>query len=162
LTDLISQALERLMEMRDQEGKALAEELLGQCDQVSRSLAAVQARAPEVIKDYQQRLTDRVAELVNEARVEIDADTLAREVAIFAERSDITEEITRLNGHVDQFRQAAEAAQPAGRKLEFIAQEMLREANTIASKANDSEIAQQVVIMKTAIDRLKEQVANVE
>jgi uncharacterized protein (TIGR00255 family) len=162
LTSLISQAIDRLVEMRDREGETLAQELGGQCDEVSAGVAAVSERAPKVVQDYQKRLADRVAELVNAARVQIDSDTLAREVAIFAERSDITEEVTRLTGHVAQFREAAQKARPAGRKLEFIAQEMLREANTIASKANDPEIAQQVVIMKTAIDRIKEQVANVE
>ena len=162
LMDLASQALDQLVQMRDQEGKALSDELLGQCDEVSTGLEVVRQRAGRVVKDYQQRLADRVSELVNEARVQIDSDTLAREVAIFAERSDIAEEIARLTGHIDQFRKAAEGSVPAGRKLEFIAQEMLREANTIASKANDPEIAQTVVAMKTAIDRIKEQVANVE
>jgi uncharacterized protein (TIGR00255 family) len=83
-------------------------------------------------------------------------------VAIFAERSDINEEISRLTGHVEQFRAAMDSDEPAGRKLDFIAQEMLREANTIASKANDSEIARAAVEMKTAIDRIKEQVQNAE
>ena len=92
----------------------------------------------------------------------VDPEHLAREVAIFAERCDIAEEIARLRVHVEQFRSAVASPEPAGRKLDFIAQEMLREANTIASKANDSRIAQAVVEIKTAVDRIKEQVQNVE
>ena len=162
LMDLISQAIDGLIEMRGEEGEALSDELLGQCDIVEQNISAVARKAPEVVKDYQQRLASRVAELTNAGRVNIDADLLGREVAIFAERCDITEEISRLNGHINQFRKTAHAAGPLGRKLEFIAQEMLREANTIASKANDAEIAQAVVEMKTAVDRIKEQAANVE
>ena len=94
--------------------------------------------------------------------MEIDQDQLAREVAIFADRSDVAEEISRLTHHVEQFRRTVEAAGPTGRKLDFIAQEMLREANTIASKANSSEVVSTVVEIKTAIDRIKEQVQNVE
>jgi uncharacterized protein (TIGR00255 family) len=103
-----------------------------------------------------------VAELTAEAKVRLDEETLAREVAIFADRSDIAEEVSRLGAHLEQFAQACRAEQPAGRKLDFIAQEMLREANTIGSKASDARIAQAVVEMKTAIDRIKEQAANVE
>ena len=87
---------------------------------------------------------------------------LAREVAIFAERSDVAEEISRLTSHVEQLLKSIDSSEPSGRKLDFIAQEMLREANTIGSKASDSTIAMAVVEMKTAIDRIKEQVQNVE
>jgi uncharacterized protein (TIGR00255 family) len=162
LIGLIGQALDQLIEMRRQEGRAVKAELLAQCDVVQANLAAVRQRAPEVVKDYHAKLQSRVSELMNAGRAGIDAEALAREVAVFAERCDITEEIARLAGHLAQFRQAMDSAEPAGRKLDFIAQEMLREANTIASKANDAEIPRAVVEIKTAVDRIKEQAANVE
>ncbi len=160
--ELVQKALAELLKMRCSEGEALGAELLNQCEVVESNLAAIQARSGEVVKDYHTRLAARVQELVNAGRVNIDADDLAREVAIFAERCDINEEISRLTAHLQQFRQAVDSAEPAGRKLDFIAQEMLREANTIASKANDAEIGRTIVEVKTAVDRIKEQVANVE
>jgi uncharacterized protein (TIGR00255 family) len=115
-----------------------------------------------VIQEYHERLSARVKQLTEQARLQIDQEALGREVAIFAERSDIAEEISRLTGHVEQFRQTVDAPEPSGRKLDFIAQEMLREANTIASKAGDTDIGRAVVDIKTAIDRIKEQVQNAE
>ncbi|RPI63903.1 MAG: YicC family protein [Planctomycetaceae bacterium] len=162
LTALINQALDALLEMRLAEGQLLKKDLLDQCEIIDRSLLAVGTRAPQVIKEYHGRLATRVAELTASAKIEMDQDTLAREVAIYAEKCDIAEEIARLSGHVKHFRLAMASPEPAGRKLDFIAQEMLREANTIGSKANDVEIAHAVVDMKTAIDRIKEQVQNAE
>ncbi len=162
LMALIAQTLDQLIDMRCKEGQAVTADLLAQCKVIEQNLATIEPRAGDVIKEYHQRLTARVAELVEAQRITIDAESLAREVAIYAERCDIAEEISRLRGHLDQFRAATELTEPAGRKLDFIAQEMLREGNTIGSKANDSEIAQAVVEIKTAIDRIKEQAANVE
>jgi len=162
LMELITEALENLVQMRLHEGQALKDDLLANCDVVEANLATVQERSPKVVQDYQERLASRIQELTNAGRAEIDADALAREVAIFAERSDVAEEAARLTAHLAQFRETAHASGPAGRKLDFIAQEMLREANTIASKANDAEIARAVVEIKTAIDRIKEQLANAE
>lgn len=159
---LICEALDGLIEMRQREGQALVADLLAQCDVVEENLSTVVKRAPEVLNDYHQRLASRAEELANAGRANIDADVLAREVAIFADRCDLAEEVSRLGEHLKQFRLATETVGPAGRKLDFIAQEMLREANTIASKANDAEIARCVVEIKTAIDRVKEQAANVE
>jgi len=162
LLELVAQAVEALAAMRLKEGDNLKADLLGNCDEVERNLAAVAEIAPRVIVDYHDRLATRVGELTRAGKVKIDEDLLAREVAIFADRCDIAEEMTRLRAHVEQFRQTADLPEPAGRKLDFIAQEMLREANTIASKANSAEIGRHVVDIKTAIDRLKEQVQNVE
>lgn len=162
LEKLVRKAIESLLEMRRHEGKALRAELLSYCDSIERELAGIATRSPDVVKEYHERLRGRVQELTEAARVNIDADTLAREVAIYAERCDIAEEIARLGGHLKQFRGAVDSPEPAGRKLDFIAQEMLREANTIASKSNDVAIAQAVVEIKTAIDRIKEQSANAE
>ncbi len=162
LLDLIERAIDSLLEMRRTEGKALTEDLRGNLTVIEENLSTVIAAAPRVVVDYHQRLSDRVQELLNVGNVKIDEENLAREVAIFAERCDIAEEISRLRGHLEQFDEAIGADGPAGRKLDFIAQEMLREANTIGSKANDGEITRAVVEIKTAIDRLKEQVQNAE
>ena len=160
--EFIEQVLDSLLDMRVSEGKVLEAELLGRCQDISANLNIIARRAPGVLTEYRDRLASRVEELIGSGRISVDEDIIAREVAIFAERSDIAEEINRLEGHLNQFRQAAELPKPSGRKLDFIAQEMLREANTIASKSNDSQIAQGVVEIKTAVDRIKEQAANVE
>jgi len=162
LLELVAQAVEALAAMRVKEGGNLKADLLVNCDEVERNLAAVAEIAPRIVVDYQDRLAARVGELTRAGKVKIDEDLLAREVAIFADRCDIAEEMTRLRAHLEQFRQTADLPEPAGRKLDFIAQEMLREANTIASKANNAEIGRHVVNIKTAIDRIKEQVQNVE
>ncbi|MBS3734652.1 MAG: YicC family protein [Phycisphaerae bacterium] len=160
--ELIDGALEALLAMRAAEGTALRDDLLGQCDRIIELLEAIRTRAPNVVAEYHQRLQSRVSELTASVGVAVDAESLAREVAVFADRCDIAEELSRLSGHVEQFREATDSDEPCGRKCEFIAQEMLREANTIASKSNDAEIAKAVVDIKTAIDRLKEQTQNVE
>ena len=162
LEALIGLALDDLIAMREREGQAVGADLLSNCDAIGKSLAVVSDRAPGVLVDYRQRLTARVAELTHTGEVSADPDRIAREVAIFAERCDVAEEISRLTGHVAQFRAAMEDDEPSGRKLDFIAQEMLREANTIASKANDAEMGRAVVEIKTAVDRIKEQVQNLE
>jgi uncharacterized protein (TIGR00255 family) len=162
LMRLVEQALGDLIEMRLREGQAMKADLLANCRAIAGNLEEAARQAPQVVLDYQQRLSARVRELTAAGNIDIDQDDLAREVAIFAERCDIAEEVARLRAHLQQFQQAMESPEPAGRKLDFIAQEMLREANTIGSKANDTKIALAVVEMKTAIDRLKEQVQNVE
>jgi uncharacterized protein (TIGR00255 family) len=161
LMDLIAQAIESLCQMRNREGKVVQDDLLEQCAQVETNLGLIGQRSPLVVKDYHKRLCERVEALIGAARLDLDEDHLAREVAVFADRCDINEEISRQNGHIEQFRDTCNSDEPVGRKLDFIAQEMLREANTIASKANDTEIARAVVDMKTAVDRIKEQVQNV-
>ncbi len=162
LMSLIGQAIDAAVAVREAEGETIKADLLANCKIIEDFLAAVSERAPEVVEVYRQRLTARVNELMEQGRAEIDADVLAREVAIFAERSDVAEELSRLGCHVEQFCSVMDASAPAGRKLDFIAQEMLREANTIASKGYDTTIVQAAVEMKVAIDRIKEQVQNVE
>ncbi len=155
-------AVEALVRMRTTEGRALAEDLRRQADSVRQHVERVRDRAPNVAEDHRRRLAARVAALVSESGAALAEDAILREVAIFAERSDISEEITRLKSHVEQFLECLVSGERSGRKLEFIAQEMHREANTIASKASDVEIGRHVIEMKGAIDRIKEQVANVE
>jgi len=159
---LTEQALERLGEMRRAEGRALRGDLLGQCARIRALAAEIGERAPAVVMEYQQKLRDRVAQLVRDAKLDIDKDSLVREVAVYADRSDINEEITRLTSHLEQFSKFCDSPELAGRKLDFLTQEMLREANTMGSKSNDAFIAARVVEIKGSIDRLKEQVQNVE
>lgn len=162
LMDVIDQALKLMLEMRKQEGLTLREDLLKNCQVIRQHLQIVAGRAPDVVREYHARLASRVAELMHAGQIQLDQEQLAREVAIFAERCDVAEEIARLGAHLDQFIAAVDSPEPAGRKLDFIAQEMLREANTIGSKSSDSDIAKAVVEIKTAIDRIKEQAANAE
>ena len=162
LRDLTGRALDQVLEMRAREGRALADDLLAQCEQIERRVAAVAERAPAVVEQYRERLTGRIKAMLQQDDVRLDPDALVREVAIFTERSDINEELSRLGSHLTQFRGAVESGKGVGKKLEFIGQEMLREANTIASKANDAEIAIHTVEIKSAVDRIKEQVQNVE
>jgi uncharacterized protein (TIGR00255 family) len=162
LQTLTEQAIERLLTMRQNEGRALRDDLLKHLDKVRGHIEAVRARSPEVVKLYQARLRQRVDALLAGAQLALDKDLLAREVAIYADRCDINEELSRLSSHIDQFTELCDSKELAGRKLDFLTQEMLREANTIGSKAGDSEISRQIVEIKALIDRLKEQVQNVE
>ncbi|RIK88179.1 MAG: YicC family protein [Planctomycetota bacterium] len=155
-------ALDAMTEMRLAEGTALGEDLRRQCDVVDASLQKIAARSPLVVDGYRHRLQDRVAEALAKFNVTVDPLDLVREVCVFADRSDISEEIVRLRSHLAQFSQALQAAESAGRKLEFICQEMGRETNTIGSKANDAEISHEVVEIKTALERIREQIQNVE
>jgi uncharacterized protein (TIGR00255 family) len=159
--ELVGEAIEGLLDMRAEEGKTIERDLLECCEVIARRLSEIADQAPRIISDYYERLKRRVDEMLAKSDVELDADTVAREVALFAERCDVAEEISRLASHLTQFRKVLAQDQP-GRKLDFIAQEMLREANTIASKGNSAEIGQAVVDIKTSIDRIKEQVQNIE
>jgi len=159
---LTDRALDQVSAMRRQEGQALRSDLAACCGAIRQELEQVFERAPAVIEEYHERLRQRVLTLTRAAQLELDASSLAKEVAVFADRADISEEITRLRSHLDQFDQICERDDSAGRTLDFLSQELLREANTIASKSNDATIARGVVEIKRWIDRLKEQVQNVE
>ncbi len=164
LSNLLTQALANVRAMRVTEGEAIRQDLEQQLNVVQRITSEVKERAPRVVDEYHTRLQSRVAELLAKARLDVEKNDLLREVAVYAERSDVAEEIQRLGGHVTQFREvlADDTPSPAGRTLDFLSQEMLREANTIGSKSNDTTIARGVVELKSAIDRIKEQVQNVE
>lgn len=155
-------ALAMVVEMREREGRTLAEDLNESLSGIRVSLNAIEDRAPERLVAERDRLRAAVAELAGDMTV--DEDRLAREIAYLAERWDINEEIVRLRSHLEQFGELVEGqgSEPAGKRLGFWVQEMHREANTIGSKANDAEIARLVIEIKTAIDRLREQVENVE
>jgi uncharacterized protein (TIGR00255 family) len=155
-------AIDKMVEMRRAEGKALLRDLRAQCEVIRGRLDDIRRRSPSVVEDYGKRLHSRIQQMMAESSVELDHDALIREVAIFAERCDVNEEVSRIASHLDQFAELCEGAEEAGRKLDFLAQEMLREANTVGSKASDAEITRHVVEIKAAIDRIKEQVQNVE
>jgi uncharacterized protein (TIGR00255 family) len=161
---LVDAAASRVLEMRAREGESIARELERHGAAIRVALDDVAARAPLATNAYQDRLRARMNSLLAEVGATAAEQDLLREVAVFAERSDVAEEVARLRGHLSQFAQviAPTHAEPAGRTLDFLSQEMLREANTIASKSQDVEIARRVVEMKTAIDRIKEQSANAE
>ncbi len=155
-------ALDGLCEMRALEGQGVLKDLQQQCKVIEKNLNALAKLSKLVLERYHQRLQQRVDDLLSDVKLKVDNDMIAREVAVFAERSDINEEVDRLGSHLKQFASACELNEQIGRRLDFLTQEMLREANTIASKANDAEISHHVVEIKVAIDRLREQVQNVE
>ena len=159
---ITQEAIDKLKQMREAEGKFLEADLKGHCEAMARELDNIRQRSDGVIKEYAKRLRKRVDALLAEAKLKLDEETLAREVAVLADRSDIAEEIARLDAHLEQFRQICETEGQAGRRLDFLSQEMLREANTVASKAADAMIVRCVVDMKCLIERLKEQIQNVE
>lgn len=164
LTRLVDEACDRLLEMRQREGDALRRTFDQLGADMARGLAAVRQRAPEVSALYRERITARMKSMLAEIGAVAREEDIIREVAAFAERSDIAEEVARLEGHLDQFRALIDPVnpEPIGRVLDFLAQEMLREANTIASKSADVEISRRIVEIKSAIDRVKEQSQNAE
>jgi uncharacterized protein (TIGR00255 family) len=155
-------ALSATAKMRAEEGVALAADLAHNGRQILELLDAITKRSPEVTQSYQSRLKQRVEQALSELNVTVEPADLLREVSLFADRSDVSEEIVRLRSHLQQYEAALMLPESSGRKLEFIAQEMGREINTIGSKANDAEISRLVVEIKTALERIREQIQNVE
>ena len=163
LVPLTDRACGGVLAMRSAEGRALLEDLSGQRAMIAERLAAIRTRAPAVVAEYETRLKARIETLVKGTDVRLSTVDVVREIAVYAERTDIAEEISRLSGHIEQFAELLAAGdKPVGRTMDFLAQEMLREANTIASKSPDAEISRAIVEVKGAIDRIKEQVQNVE
>jgi uncharacterized protein (TIGR00255 family) len=162
LERVLESALGRLQTMRQEEGAAMARELLQLRDQVAAELDQIRSRAPVLVETYRDRVLERVRMLLGELDVKIDRSDLIKEVSIFAERADIAEEVVRLASHLDQFRDIVAEPESAGRKLEFLTQEMSRETNTIGSKASDVDISRHVVEIKSALEKIRELVQNVE
>ncbi|MCA9142028.1 MAG: YicC family protein [Planctomycetales bacterium] len=156
------QALEGLTKMRTEEGTAMATDMAAQCQSIGQALDSVAQRAPLVTEGYRDRLTERMNKLLAEFEVRVEASDVIREVGLFSERSDISEEVVRLRHHLEQFDAIMGLDESSGRKLEFITQEMFRESNTIGSKANDGEIGRHVIDIKAAIERIREMIQNVE
>ncbi|MGH2375859.1 MAG: YicC/YloC family endoribonuclease [bacterium] len=156
----VAAATDALVAMRTAEGRRMASDLLDRLTSIGRLLDTVNERGSDVVRVYSERLRARLAELL--AEVPIDEARIATEIALFAERSDISEELVRLRSHIMQFRQTVDEDGAVGRKLEFILQEMGRETNTIGSKANDLDITRAVIAMKSELESLREQVQNIE
>lgn len=157
---VMTEAIENLKAMRMKEGERLKLDLSARMDTMTGYAAAIEKRAPAVVEEYRAKLTARIEELLGE--MEVDRARLATEVAIFADRAAIDEEIVRLNTHLIHFRELLEADGPVGRKMDFLVQEMNRECNTIGSKANDAELTSIVLLSKAEIEKLREQIQNIE
>jgi len=159
LQKVLEEVLKNINAMRIKEGENLKIDLEQRLQYVNKLLDRIQERAPMVLENYRKRLKQRVEELLSK---EVDEARLAQEIVFFAERSDITEEIVRLRSHLYQFKELLSTSEPIGRKLDFLLQEMHREANTLGVKANDFLISQQVVEIKTEIEKIRQQVQNIE
>ena len=156
----LAKALKALLIMRHREGKHLAHDVLAHVRTVERTLQAIKERAPQVVLAHRERLAQRVQQLAQ--GVMVDRQRLETEIALFAEAHDISEEIARLHSHLASVRQTLQDGREAGRKLDFLAQELFREANTIGSKAGDTAVTNLVITMKGAIEKIREQVQNIE
>ncbi len=159
---VLQESLNHLQAMRKDEGAAMAQELLSHRDTIARHLDLIRALIPQVVTSFRDRLFERVKTILSEHDVQIDRTDLIREVSIFAERSDIAEEVVRLATHLGHFQEIMKEEESPGRKLEFLTQEMFRETNTIGSKASDVGISKQVVEIKGTLEKIRELIQNVE
>jgi len=160
IEESLTKALEALLFMREKEGEKLLADVMCKCNLINNLVESVKERAPLVVGEYKVKLTQRLNALNKE--VEFDENRVSMEIAIFADKVGIDEEIVRLNSHIEQMRETLIIDEPIGRKLDFIIQEMNRETNTIASKANDLEILNTVISMKSEIEKIREQIQNIE
>ena len=156
------QALENFVSMRANEGTAMLKDLLSNCDLIDQHVASIRELGPAVVEAYSNRVTERINRILQEHDVSVSASDVVREIGIFSEKVDTSEELVRLESHIQQFRSIANNNESSGRKLDFLTQELLRETNTIGSKANDAQIANHVVEMKTIIERIREMIQNAE
>ena len=157
----LGQALEGLLSMREKEGGNLGRDLAKRLAKLRRIVKRVAKLAPDVLKHHRERLIERLKK-ANVDVPDMDDDRLLREIVYYTDRTDITEELTRLGSHFVQLEECLSDVVPVGRKLDFLAQEMFREINTIGSKANDANISSEVVTLKTELEKIREQVQNVE
>jgi uncharacterized protein (TIGR00255 family) len=157
----LNQGLTALLKMREREGAHLARDLVLRINVMQKSVAQIQKQAPATAENYRQNLIERIKAAGLES-IAPDDERLLKEIVVFADRSDITEELTRLQSHFAQFADCGKSKEPVGRTLDFLAQEMNREINTIGSKANDAIISREVVTLKAELERFREQAQNVE
>lgn len=160
LLSMAESALASLQKMREEEGQHLKQDLSERIDSIEKHAAEIGKRQPEVIQEYKNKLKEKI-KLLTEG-IDLDEARLAQETAILADRCDITEEITRLSSHLNQFRKLFEANEPIGRKLEFITQEINREVNTMGSKSSDSQMSNLVIEIKSTLEKIREQLQNIE
>jgi uncharacterized protein (TIGR00255 family) len=156
----LENALQALEQMRLQEGAFLYRDLQTRLQTITRHITTIRQRVPHVVTIYRQRLEQRVQELFQQ--FELDTDRLSQEAILFAERSDVTEELIRLESHMQAFERLLSAPEAVGRKIEFLVQEMNREVNTLATKSNDADISQYAVEVKSEFERIREQIQNIE
>ena len=160
ILNITKEALKSLQTMREEEGKNLQKDLGQRIDSIENYLADIKSRHPQVVEEYQEKLKERIKSITN--GLELDETRLAQETALLADRSDITEEMTRLKSHINQFRSFFNTNEPIGRKLEFVTQEINREINTTGSKSSDIIISKRVIEIKSDLEKIREQVQNIE
>lgn len=162
--EALDKALDTVVTMREKEGQTLQKDFLSKIEELEQIVAQIEVKAPQVPQQYAQRLRQRVDELLSEVPSGNTADSsrLETEIAMYADHCAIDEELTRLHSHCTQFRQMCESRDPVGRQMDFLVQELNRETNTIASKSNDLEITQKTLQMKNLIEKIREQVQNIE
>jgi uncharacterized protein (TIGR00255 family) len=160
LAPALVETLEKFTAMRQREGEALARDLMDRIQAIRATVDRIQTHVPAVVAQVRERLRARLAEISGDA--EYNRYRLEAEVALFADRSDVTEECVRLRSHCDQFAEFVADSQPAGRRLKFLLEEMHREVNTIGSKGQDTEISREVLFLKEEVERIREQVLNIE
>ena len=153
-------AVERFVTMRETEGEKLRADILSKADMILEHVAFVESRSPQTVREYHEKLRQRMEELLENTQV--DEQRLLTEAAIFADKVAVDEETVRLRSHISQLREFLNADEPIGRKLDFLVQEMNRESNTIGSKAQDVEIAKRVIAIKAEVEKIREQVQNIE
>jgi uncharacterized protein (TIGR00255 family) len=162
---VLEQALKALDRMRRHEGRTLERDLLARLQEIAGHLRTVRLRLPDIVQERQARLQERVNRLLENSgggKDGVDQSRVAQEVALLADRSDVSEELTRLDSHLDQFRNFLHKSEPVGRSLDFLLQEMNREVNTIGSKVGDTAVTQEIVALKAEFEKIREQVQNVE
>jgi uncharacterized protein (TIGR00255 family) len=162
ISEVLAAAMKNLAQMRVREGQAMAVDLAANCRAIAAGVEEIARRTPLVVDTFRARLEERLNKLLAEYKLKLDPADLVREVCMVAERGDISEELVRLKSHLDQFEGIMQLPESSGRKLEFLTQELVREANTIGSKSSDVEIAKQVIEIKTAIERIREMIQNIE
>ncbi len=160
ILEVFSAAAEDFVNMRINEGKNMEQDILSHLDILAENLALVEARYPQIVEEYRNRLKDKISEVLGDKNV--DEARIVTEAAIFADKSDIGEETVRLKSHIKEFKKAIATDLPIGKKLDFMIQEMNRETNTMGSKANDVEISKIIVNMKSEIEKIREQIQNIE
>ncbi len=160
LEQAVRQALELAQDMREREGKNLKDDLLNRLELLSRTAAQIEEKVPELTEQKQKKLQERIEKLAQGITVE--PDRLAQEIAIIADKADVTEELVRLTSHIEQFHHFLDKDEPVGRRLDFLLQEFLREINTMASKISDAGIAHLSVELKNEVEKMREQVQNLE
>lgn len=158
----LTEALDHFDDFRQREGESMRQDMQRQCEVIETEVKKIAVLAPQVVTEYRDKIVERTRRLIADASISVNDNDVIREVALFSDRCDINEEITRLRSHTEQFLRLLNGNSSQGRKLEFIGQEMFREINTTGSKANNVTIALSVVEMKAAIERMREVLQNVE